>query len=121
MGHCDRCVTMSTNLKTVMLTIFKGISDNQSRLHPLLARTGAVLPIWMQSKVKFKKWLHHIAPFRVESGVEAESELESESVFSGRSRSRLNFIDPAALNDTMLNLVVPAAPRVIWLLLRAAI
>ena len=86
-----------------MLTIFKGISDNQGRLHPLLARTGAVLPIWMQSKVKSRKWLHHTALLRMETGVETESELESESVFSGRSRSRsrLKFVDSAALVSGM--------------------
>ena len=34
------------------------------------------------------------------AGVEAESELESESIFSGRSRSRLKFVDSAALQSS---------------------
>ena len=41
LGHHERCV----NWKTVIRTTFKGISDNHGRMHPQLARTGAVLPI----------------------------------------------------------------------------
>ena len=53
--------------------------------------------------------MHHITVFRIEyilAGVEAESELESdsESIFSGRSlsrsQSRLEFVDSAALTVT---------------------
>ena len=87
-----------------MLTTFKGISDNQGRLHPQLARTGAVLPVLMLSKMKSRKRLHHVALFRIEylllagsrSGVgggvgvdifRPESESESELLEICRLRS----------------------------------
>ena len=67
----------------------------------------------MQSKVKLRKWLHHIALFSMESGVEAEPELESESVFSGRSRSlsRLKFVDSAALLFIVITFDVTETPQ----------
>ena len=91
---------------------FKGIGDNYGRLHAQFARTGGgegccipVLPVFIQSKGKSRKWVHHIAIFRMElfllGGIKAESELESESIFLSRSRSRswshLKSVDSAAL------------------------
>ena len=62
-----------------------------------------MLPVFIQSKGKSRKWVHDIAIFRMElfllGGVKAESELESESIFLSRSRSwsRLKSVDSAAL------------------------
>ena len=41
--YCNRCVTLSTNSKTVITKSFKGTSNNHGRLHPQLAWMGAVL------------------------------------------------------------------------------
>ena len=93
--HNDRCITVAISSKTVMPTTLKGIGDNYGRLHPQFCANGCripVLPVWVQWKGKSRKWLHHIAIFRMElfllGGVEADSELESESIFPDRSRSR---------------------------------
>ena len=64
-----------------------------------------VLPVFIQSKGKSRIWVHDLAIFRMElfllGGVKAESELESESIFLSRSRSRswsrLKSVDSAAL------------------------
>ena len=99
-------MTASTDSKTVIPLPFKGISDNHGRLHPQLARTGAALsfhPFGYNEKgnqendyiiLLFLGWSTSSW-----AGVEAESELESESIFSGqsRSRSRIKFFDSAAL------------------------
>ena len=43
LGTSQSLCTKLTNSKTVISTTCKGISDNHCRLHPQLARTGAVL------------------------------------------------------------------------------
>ena len=98
---------MSTISKTVIPSSFKEISNNHDRFHPQLARTGAVLPITHLDTIKreYRKWLHPITFLRWNTsckvGVEAESELESDSIFPVRSRSwsrsHLKFVDSAAL------------------------
>ena len=85
-----------------MLTTLKGISDSQDRLHPRLTQADSLLPyrpFGRNQKGKpengyitllFLGW-----KIFCKVGVEAESELES--IFSGRSQSRLKLADFAAL------------------------
>ena len=94
-----------------MSSPFKGNSDNFGRFHPLLPPKDFLSPHrpFGYKQKGNEKWSYHIAllgwkpPCWV--GVEAESELESESIFSVRSRSwsrsRLKVIDSAALIHTI--------------------
>ena len=82
-----------------MPTTFKGIGDNYGQLHPQLAQTGAVFLYYLfaynQKRNQENSYLHHIAIFRMElflsGGVEAESKLESKSIFPGRSRGQSRY------------------------------
>ena len=92
---------------------FKEISDSYSWMHPQFARNGCrvtILPVWVQSKGKSRKFLHHIVILRMElfllgrsrSGVRPavgidifrpESELELGSLKKRRLRSPGRVID----------------------------
>ena len=101
-------MTMTISSKTVIPTTFNGISDNHLRLHPQLVRTDAVLPYhpfgYNQNEneengciiLLLLGWSNSCS-----AGVEAVSALESESIFSGRSRSHsrslLKLVDSATL------------------------
>ena len=97
---------MAISSNTVIPTTFKGMSDNHGRQHPRWARLGAVLPyhpFGCQRNGNHENgyivllflWWNNPC----EAGVEAEWELESESIFSGRSRSQscLKFFDSTSL------------------------
>ena len=101
---------MAISTKDVMPTTFKGIGENYGRLHQQFAWMGAVFSYYRfgcnqkgnqengRIILLFSEW--HCSC----CGVEAESELESESIFPGRSRSlswsRLKSVDFAALVET---------------------
>ena len=104
---------MSTNSNTVIPSPFKGISNNPAgciRSWRKGGRGGCIilLPVWPESKGN--KENGYIILLRVEyllSGVETESELESDSIFSGWSRSRCQsyskFVNTATLITAPFN------------------
>ena len=97
---------MKISSEAVIQNTLKGINDNHGRLHPQLSQTGAVMPYHLfgcnQNEVKENYYTISLLfgwNNPCWAGVEAESELEAESIFSdwSRSRSRLKFVDSAAL------------------------
>ena len=109
-----------------MPTTPKGISDNQGRLHQYLARTGDLWPYrpfgYNQKENQENCYILLLLfgwNISCSAGVEAESELESESIFSGRSRSgnwsRLKFVDSAALQKSSIDLSQLAPPPIAYM------
>ena len=99
---------MSKSSTTVILITFKWVSDNQGRLLPLSAQTGAVLlyhPFGCSQNWNDENGYIMLLFLRWSSscwvGVEVKLKLESVSIFLSRTRnrirSRLKFIDSAAV------------------------
>ena len=87
-------------------TTLKGTSNNQGWLHPQSARTCAVLSyrLFICNQNGNQENGYNGSCY---AGVEVESKLESESIFSGRSRcqSCLKFVNSAALGVTAVKLI----------------